>query len=228
MTRNEINNKGLTIRAQLRSDWPALLLLASSLIVAFIVYPYLPEKVPSHWNLYGEVDGYSSRFWGAFGIPLLNVAVYLLLLVTPLIDPRRDNYKLFAGSYQILKIALIALFTGLYAVVILSALGYDISINKVVPMGISLLIILIGNMMGRFRHNYFVGIRVPWTLASEEVWQKTHRLAAPLWVIAGILGFIGSMAGDPWVAVLLFVPLGVAVIVPVIYSFLLYQKFKHS
>ncbi len=228
MASNAINKKGLTIKAQLRSDWPVLLLLASSLIAAFIIHPHLPEKVPSHWNLHGEVDGYSSRFWGAFGIPLLNVAMYFLMLVLPLIDPRRDSYKLFAGSYQILKIAIIAVLTGLYAVIILSALGYDISINKVVPMGISLLIIVIGNVMGRFRHNYFVGIKVPWTLASEEVWQKTHRFAAPLWVIAGILGFTGSMAGGLWAAVLLFVPLAVAVIVPVIYSFLLYQKLKHN
>ena len=222
------NNAGLTISEQVRSDWPALVLVLATLVAGFFLYPHLPERVPSHWNLQGEVDGYSSRFWGAFGLPLLNAAIYLLMLVTPLIDPRKENYRKFAGSYHTLKIALILVLTGLYMLVAASALGYQLSMDKLVPLIISLLFILIGNMMGKFRHNYFVGIKVPWTLASETVWQKTHRLAAPLWVGAGMLGVAGSLAGGEWAAALLLIPLSAAVIIPIIYSLMVYNKLNKN
>lgn len=91
----------------MREDWPAILLVLASLVAGVLVYPYLPDQVPSHWNIKGEVDGYSSRLWGAYGIPLLNAGIYLLMLITPRIDPRRNNYAKFAGTYRILKIMMI-------------------------------------------------------------------------------------------------------------------------
>ncbi|AGL01929.1 putative integral membrane protein [Desulfoscipio gibsoniae DSM 7213] len=207
----------------MREDWPAILLVLASLVAGVLVYPYLPDQVPSHWNIKGEVDGYSSRLWGAYGIPLLNAGIYLLMLITPRIDPRRNNYAKFAGTYRILKIMMICFFTGLYLITVLSALGYNISMERLVPLGVSLLIIVIGNLMGKIHHNYFVGIKLPWTLANEAVWRKTHRMAAPLWVIAGLIGVVGAIIGGQTAAVLLFGGLIVAVVVPVIYSYLLYR-----
>jgi uncharacterized membrane protein len=222
--KNVNRNMSFDISNQIRSDWPAIILIAAMLLAGSYFYPQLPEQVPSHWNIQGEVDRYSSRFWGAFGIPLMSAGIYLLMLVTPLIDPRRTNYAKFAGSYQTLKMVLVAFFSGLYAVIILSALGYAVSVERLVPMGVSLLIIIVGNMLGRVRHNYFVGIKLPWTLASEVVWQKTHRLAAPIWVAAGLLGLVGAFFGGLAAAILLFGSLAVAVLVPVIYSYMLYRR----
>jgi uncharacterized membrane protein len=212
------------IREQIRSDWPLILLLLAMLAAAFFIYPHLPERVPSHWNIHGQVDGYSSRFWGAYAMPLLNAGIYFLMLVAPYIDPRRDNYVKFSSVYRVMKALLICFFAGMYILVILAALGYPVSVDRFVPLGIAFLIIIIGNYMGKFRHNYFVGIKVPWTLADEAVWRKTHRLAAPLWVAAGFCGVVGALFGGMTAFVLLLAPLALASIIPVIYSYRLYKR----
>lgn len=213
-----------TIGSQLRSDWPSILLVIASFIAGALVYPHLPEQVPSHWNIHGEVDDYSSRLWGAFGIPLLSAGIYLLMLFMPLIDPRRDNYVKFRKTYQVLKLMLICFFTGLFVITILAALGYNVPVGRLVPFGVSLMIVVIGNWMSKIRYNYFVGIKLPWTLANEYVWQKTHRMAGPLWVAAGLVGMAGAIIGGQAAAVLLFGGLIVAVVVPTVYSYLLYRR----
>jgi len=218
----------LTICRQLRADWPDILLILVSLVAGALVYPYLPDQVPSHWNIRGEVDNYSSRLWGAYGIPLLNTGIYLLMLLLPLIDPRRDNYDKFFKTYQVLKLMIICFLTGIYVIIVLAAMGYNVSVDRLVTLGVSLLIIVIGNFMGKIRHNYFVGIKLPWTLANEDVWQKTHRMAGPLWVVAGFAGVVGAIIGGQTAAVLLFGGLTVSVVVPAIYSYLLYRRINDN
>lgn len=170
----------------LKREWPLWLVLAGMLAAAFILYPLLPERVPVHWNWKGEVDGYGTRLQGAFTAPLLALGIYLLMLVTPLIDPRRKNYARFAGAYRLLRWGFVLFMAGIYSVWMAAALGYPVDIGLAVKMGISLLFLAIGNVMGQVRHNYFVGIKTPWTLASEEVWQRTHRLAAKVWVLGSL------------------------------------------
>ncbi|MDD4238212.1 MAG: SdpI family protein [Desulfotomaculaceae bacterium] len=206
------------------SEWPLWLLIVAALVLGVVVYPQLPEQVASHWNYRGEVDGYSSRCWGAFGIPLLTAGIYLGMLLVPLIDPRRQNYEKFAGAYRVIKAVLVIFMTGIHLIVILSALGFQVPVDKAVMTGMSLLILIIGNYMGQFRHNYFVGIKTPWTLASEEVWQKTHRLGGRLWVAAGILGLAGTLLGGPAGGLVLALALALAVIVPFVYSYLEFRR----
>ena len=226
MSMSQTNKNNISPLEQLKADWYVIILIIATLAAAAYFYPQLPERVPSHWNIQGRVDGYSSRFWGAFGIPLMNAGIYLMMVFLPLIDPRRENYVKFAATYRILRLVLVCFFTGLYVVVILASLGYPVAVNRLVPLGVSLLFIVIGNYMGRFKHNYFVGIRVPWTLASEEVWRKTHRLAAPMWVIAGLLGIVGAIIGGAVVMWLLLVPLALATIIPIAYSYLIYKQLQ--
>lgn len=209
------------------SDWPLLLLILGSLIIGAALYPQLPERVASHWNFKGEVDGYSSRFWGAFGIPLMTAGIYVLMVVLPSIDPRRQNYEKFAGVYRLFKAIMVIFMIGLYLIVILSALGYRIPVDRAVTSGVSLLFIVLGNFMGQIRHNYFVGIKTPWTLASEEVWQKTHRLGGRLWVAAGLIGLAASLAaGGSTGGIIMAVSLGAAVVVPIAYSYLEFRRLE--
>jgi uncharacterized membrane protein len=200
------------------------LLIVAALALGAVVYPQLPERVASHWNYRGEVDGYSSRCWGAFGIPLLTAGIYLGMLLLPLIDPRRQNYEKFAGAYRVIKAVMVIFMTVIHLVVVLNALGFKVPVDKVVIAGVSLLILVIGNYMGQFRHNYFVGIKTPWTLASEEVWRKTHRLGGRLWVAAGILGLAGAILGGPVGGLVLAIALIIAAIFPIVYSYLEFRR----
>lgn len=208
----------------LRQEWPIWLLLLGALIAGIITYPHLPDQVPSHWNFQGEVDAYSSREFGAFMLPLLNIGLYLMMLFMPLIDPKRDNYARFTGAYRFLRWALVIFMTAIYTITILSAFGYQINIGLVVKAFVALLFMLIGNFMGQMRHNYFVGIKNPWTLANEEVWQRTHRFSGKLWVIGGLITLFLAPVQALWGVYLFFMVIVILVVLPMVYSYLLFRR----
>lgn len=173
------------------ADWPALVLWLAVAVAGVIAYPHLPLRVPSHWNVQGQVDAYSSRTWAVTFMPLLIVGMYLLMLVLPLIDPRRANYATFRGSYRVIRLALVIMMSGIQAITLLAALGHPVRVDIVVPAAVSLLSIVLGDVLGQVRHNYFVGIRTPWTLADDVVWRRTHRVGGYAFVAAGFLGLVG-------------------------------------
>ncbi|RDV84715.1 SdpI family protein [Ammonifex thiophilus] len=210
----------------LKPDWPLWLVLGGMLAAAFILYPLLPERVPVHWNWRGEVDGYGTRLQGAFTAPLLALGIYLLMLVTPLIDPRRRNYARFSGAYRLLRWGFVLFMAGIYGVWMAAALGYPVDIGLAVKMGISLLFLTAGNVMGQVRHNYFVGIRTPWTLASEEVWRRTHRLAGRVWVLGSLICLLLAFFQGLWSEITFFAVTTLMVLVPVVFSFLCYRSLE--
>jgi len=179
----------------LKKDWLILILISLGFALGAYFYPSLPDKVAIHWNLQGEVNGYGNRFVGAFGIPLVNLGIYLLFIVLPYIDPKRKNYDSFQSTYQYLKCLLVIFLLVIQLTTLLIAKGVVINQSVFIPILVSLLFIAIGNVMGRFKFNYFVGVKTPWTLANEEVWRRTHRMAAPLWVIGGILNILLTITG---------------------------------
>ncbi|MFX4260570.1 SdpI family protein [Pelotomaculum propionicicum] len=209
------------------SELPLILLILGSLAAGALLYDLLPERVPSHWNIRGEIDAYSSRFWGAFGIPLLNAGIYFMMLVLPLIDPRRENYLKFAGAYRVFRAVFVVFMTGVYLLVLASAFGYSVPVDRAVMAGISVMFIILGNYMGQIRHNYFVGFKTPWTLANEQVWQKTHRLGGRLWVAAGLIGLVAALFGGTWGGILLGISIGVAAIIPMVYSYVEFKKLQN-
>jgi uncharacterized membrane protein len=208
----------------IKPEWPLWVIMIGIFIAGVILYPYLPDQVPGHWNIHGEVDAYYPRWFGAFFAPLLAICLYLLMLFMPIIDPRRENYARFAQTYTFLR-WVIVLFTGiLWVITILVALGYLINVSLVVKATVAVLLIVIGNFMGQFRHNYFVGIKTPWTLASEEVWNRTHRISARLWVLGGMVCLIMSFFQGTFSAVIYLISILIMVILPIVYSFLLFAK----
>lgn len=219
-------NRGFSVREAIKKDWPLWLLLGGLIIGSLLVYPHLPEEIPRHWNFKGEVDAYWAKPYGVF-VPLLIMAgVYLLMLFLPYLDPKRENYQRFAGAYTFIR-QLLVIFLGLiYVISILAGMGYNLNVGFLVKAMVAVLFILIGNFMGQLRHNYFVGIRTPWTLASEEVWQKTHRLGARVWVLGGIVCLLASFMDSVWGTGLFFASLMVMVLVPVVYSYTIYEKLQ--
>ena len=218
-------NSGKGIAEEIKRDWLALVLIAVSLLVAFLIYPHLPERVPSHWNVKGQVDSYSSKSWGAFGLPLMTAGIYFLMVIVPRIDPKKGNYDRFKGAYRLIKLAFVLFFIALYAVVLMNAMGFPVPVDRMVIIAMGLLFMVIGNFMGQFRHNYFIGIKTPWTLASEDVWQKTHRFGARIWVGSGlVMAITGLFFGGQRGFLLVMASIAVAALVPVIYAYLLYKK----
>lgn len=205
-------------------DGLLIAIILGSMIFGAVNYGSLPEQVPSHWNFQGEVDGYSSRLWGAFGIPLLNAALFVAFLFIPRLDPRKEKYSLFTGPYKAFRLVLHLFFAALHVLVISAAKGAAVNFNLLMPMGIGILFITIGNYLGKVQWNYFMGIKTPWTLENETVWRKTHRMAGPLWVAAGLASFASALIDGEIGPIIFFASLAIATVVPMVYSFIIYKK----
>ena len=209
----------------IKKEWKLLVLLLVTMIVAAVVYPYMPEQVPTHWNVKGEVDDYSGRAFGTFFIPVLNILLFVLFLVTPKIDPKRGNYQKFEGSYDLIRYATHLFMVFIFALTVSYSLGYETDISTWVPAGVAVLMIVIGNTMGKVRYNYFVGFKVPWTLSNEEVWRKTHQFGARAMVVGGIVALIVSFAAEgPLKMIFFLVAILGSNLITLIYSYVIYKK----
>ncbi|MDF2656757.1 MAG: putative integral rane protein [Bacillota bacterium] len=215
------------MKFNLKKEWPLLILLVIPVIAAVFLYPHMPDQVPIHWNINGEVDNYGSRLFGTFFLPILNLFLYAMFLIMPTFDPKRVNYSKFESSYNVIRYSIHLLFLFLFVVTAAAALGYDVNIGKWVPAGICIMFIIFGNIMGRVRHNYFVGFKFPWTLANEEVWKKTHQAGAKAMVLGGIGALIGVLVTK---GTLSFILMMAGIFIPVafitVYSYLLYRNLE--
>jgi uncharacterized membrane protein len=209
----------------IKREWSLLVLVLGTFLAAFLIYPKMPDMVPIHWNIQGEVDGYGSRFMGTFLMPLVNLGMYVLLLVTPKLDPKRANYEKFEGSYRIIRFTLHIFFALIFALTVYVSLGHPIDVGLWIPAGVCVLIIILGNLMGRVRHNYFVGFKFPWTLASEEVWQRTHRFGSKLMVLGGIFALVSVFLTEGnFRFILMMIGIMLPTIIITIYSYVIYRK----
>jgi len=195
---------------------------------SLVAYTGLPERVPVHWNLSGEVDRYGSRSEALFMMPLLMLAIWAILRFLPRIDPLRANYAKFAGSYEVIIDSLLAMMLVIHIAIVLGASGAPDSVTMIVRAAIGAMFIVLGNVMPRTRQNWFVGVRTPWTLASARVWDRTHRVAGYLFVALGLIVILtiplAPQIGIPILAA------GVAVVAmgSVIYSYLEWRKEKRE
>ncbi|MEI6665988.1 MAG: SdpI family protein [Chloroflexota bacterium] len=189
-----------------RVEWPHLLVLAAMFAAAAWAWPQATPPIPIHWDLHGQPNGYGGRFEGLLLVPLLASGVYLLLLLLPRIDPARANYESFAGPFRVIRLAITIALGAMQAFVISVALGSTENPGRWVPVGVGLLLIVIGNVMGKVRPNYFVGVRTPWTLASARSWEATNRLGGRVFVVGGVgLAIAGYLGNAP-----LLIALGIA------------------
>ncbi|WKZ30468.1 MAG: SdpI family protein [Candidatus Dojkabacteria bacterium] len=201
-----------------KKEWPHLLLVAAVIIASVVLYPKFPEIMPSHWNVAGEVDGYMPRLQNVLMLSGLAVGMYFLLLFIPFFDPKRKSYAMFLDSYRMLRLCLLLVISGVIGVVYAASLGVALNVGDLITAGVSLLLIFLGNMMGKFPQNYFVGIRLPWTLADEENWNKTHRFGGKVIVIAGIVTFLSIFLPMMLRLVIFFSAIFAIIIIPAIYS----------
>jgi len=197
-------------------------LIAAMALAAFLVYPAAPETIPVHWNATGKADGFGPKL-SLFAIPCLILFVYALFAAIPFLDPYKKNFQQFKNEYFGLKLGIVLFFAGLYAGMLYYSLVGQFNFNYLMIPLLAGLFYLLGALMPRFKRNFFVGIRTPWTLASETVWDSTHRVGGRLFRAAALLSLAGLLFGDSavWVAVASIL---VASLVTVVYSFLKFRK----
>lgn len=222
-----MDNNQYSVKQELKSDIWLIVIIIATLISAFVIYGRLPDSIPTHWGINGQVDGWGSK-GTVFLMPILNIMIYALMLVVPLIDPRHENYSKFKGAYRVIRAVTVIVFTVIYVATMLPAMGYKINVSFVITFILSLMFLILGSYMGKIKHNYFVGIRTPWTLADESVWAKTHQLGGRLFIAAGIISIIGSFIGGTWSFVLMMGSIAAASIIAVVYSYIIYSRSHKS
>ena len=200
-----------------------IILILISMIATFFIYSSLPEKIPMHWNIKGEINSYGGKSFVWF-TALLPLVTYLLMIYVPEIDPKRESYKKHKKAYEILMNILVPFFIVVHWITIFSALGHQVSVGRIIPIGVGILFIVIGNYMGQIRPNYTFGIKIPWTLADETVWKKTHRVGSFAFILSGLIFIIAGIINKPFSFILAIFSIFVALIYTGIYSYLEYKK----
>lgn len=202
-----------------------LFLIAAATLAGLLLWDQFPDQMASHWNENDQVDGYMSKFWGVFLMPLTTLGLFLLFLVIPAIDPLKANIAQFRGVFNLFITFFIGFMVYIHALTLVWNLGYTgFALSKAMLPAMGLLFILIGSMLRQAKRNFFIGIRTPWTLSSDTVWDKTHQLGALLFMASGVLAVIGGFFGGMVAFWMLFVPLIGSTLFLLVYSYVLYRR----
>ena len=198
------------------------LILVSFLIGAYL-YPYMPEKMASHWDANGSVDGYMPKLWGLFLLPVISAILFLVYMLIPKIDPLKGNIEKFRGHFDVFILLLFVFLFYVHMLTMLWNLSYRFNIIQLLAPAFGLIIYYAGIMMENAKQNWFIGVRTPWTLSSEVVWDKTNKLAGKLFKVAGVLAAMGLIFPKSAIFLIL-VPVILAAVYPIIYSYQKYQQ----
>lgn len=188
------------MRFSLRTEWPHLILIAGMFGLAAATWTSAPDRIPVHWNISGDVDRWGGKFEGLLLVPLLALGLYVLLLFLPRIDPGRANYPAFASAFATVRLTLTAVLAAVYGIIYLWVRGIEVRTDTWVPLILGVLFVVLGNVLGKVRPNWFVGIRTPWTLSSKLAWQKTHRAGRWVFIAMGLMFMALAVWHRPWTA----------------------------
>jgi uncharacterized membrane protein len=189
------------------------------MVAGLVLWNRLPDEVPFHWNAAGEVDGWASKAVAVFVPSAAMLALQWLCMLVTSADPKKQNHPEKVKVLVLWLIPVITVFIS--ALMYVSALGVSVRVETLMPILLGLLFVAIGNYMPKCKQNYTIGIKIPWTLASEENWNRTHRLAGWVWVGGGFVMLLSGFLGIFW---LTLVPAIIMVAVPLIYSYILHKK----
>jgi len=202
-----------------------LLLIAASFVLGLYFYPRMPQEMASHWNTTGEVDDYMAKSWGLFLMPAVSLLMLLVFLVLPKIDPLKDNYKKFRKYYDGLILALIIFLFYINLLSLAWNLGCRFNMTTMLLPALGILFYYTGVLLENAKRNWFVGIRTPWTLASETVWEKTHALGGKMFKAAGALALLGIIF-QGYAMYFLLAPVIFTALYTLVYSYLEYRKLE--
>lgn len=199
------------------------LITAAPMLLGLALWSRLPETIATHFDMNGVPNGWSSRAFTVFGLPLFLVAVHLLCAFGTMMDPKRKNIqdKMYKLVLWICPVISVLVCTAVY----LYALGVNVDMARTAELLVGILFIIIGNYLPKCRQSYTMGIKLPWTLHDEENWNATHRFGGWLWMAGGVAYLLLALLGVRSTALMLAFLL-VMVLVPTVYSYLYYLRHK--
>ncbi|MDV0441301.1 SdpI family protein [Methanorbis furvi] len=192
------------------------------IIPGLVLYDQLPDQLIIHWNASGQPDGYAPKDIVLFGMPLLLCGLNIFIQFALKTDPKINNASVMLVTFSKWIIPIISVIV--MSLTLLAGLGMDVPINVVLPIVIGMIFVVIGNYLPKSKQSYTVGIRLPWTLNSEENWNRTHRLAGYLWIIGGVVLILSAFLAPAWMFAVMMTAIIVMVGVPFAYSYSLYRK----
>jgi len=201
----------------------AIGIIILSFAVGLYFYPSMPERMASHWNFQGRVDGYMSKFWGLFLMPIISFAMFLLFVLIPKIDPLKANVQKFRKYFDGFIILMMVFLFYIYLLTILWSLGSRFNMGQFMLPALGALFYYCGVLIEKTKRNWFIGIRTPWTLSSDEVWDKTHKIGGQLFKISGLFAVIGACL-PKYALLFFFIPVLFSVIYTILYSYFTYRK----
>jgi uncharacterized membrane protein len=204
--------------------WYPPALIALLLIVSAIVYPRMPEQVAIHFTADGTPNGWGPRWEALLAMPVIMLFTWGMMVGVPKVDPRRENYARMQGAYTVTYLAVLTFLALGHIAIIGYALGWPVSIGRVVPALVGVLLIAIGNVLPQARPNWFFGIRTPWTLTNDRVWERTHRIGGYLLVGAGVISIIAVMLPQGAALPIQLGAVGAAVVGSFAYSYLAWKQ----
>lgn len=205
----------------------AWIIILLSFVIAAGFYGRMPDKMASHWNMQGNVNGYIPKFWGLFLMPIIAIAMLLLFLFIPAIDPLNKNFRKFRKYYDLFILLIILFMFYIYIFSLLWNLNFRFNMGQIILPALGLLLFYAGILMENSKRNWFVGIRTPWTLSSEKVWDKTNRLGGRLFKISGAIAIAGALfQKEPYSFLIALLPVIISSIYLLFYSYLEYKKLQ--
>ena len=210
-----------------RSKIIILGIIILSFAVGIYFYPQMPDKMASHWNIQGEVDAYISRFWGLFLIPIISIGLLALFVLIPKIDPLKENIERFRKHFDGFIVLIMIFLFYIYFLTVLWNIGIRFNMTQLMIPALGILFYYCGILVENTKRNWFIGIRTPWTLSNEKVWDKTHRIGGKLFKVTGIIAFLGIFL-PKYTIFFVIIPVISIAVYTVIYSYFEYQKQKSS
>ena len=199
-----------------------MLIVIFMLLLGIYYYPILPSTMPIHWNYMWVADNFASKEKAIFIFPWIAFILLLLLQILPKLDPKKENYPKFEKAWEAFQFALLIFFLYAYSLTIFATL-YTINMWQYMMFWLWILFMVLGNYMWKIRRNYFVGIRLPWTIDNEDVWNKTHRLWWKMFMLAGFLFLVNAFLNfNPAMVIIPIIFL--ILFFPIVYSYIIFKR----
>ncbi len=200
----------------------SVILIIAGTLAGLLLWNQLPDQVASHWGANDQVNGYMPRLWGVLLMPIITIFMLALFLAIPSMDPLKANIEQFRADFNVFITLIIAFMLYIHALTLVWNIGYtNFRMSAAMLPALGLLFIFMGQLITKAKRNYFIGIRTPWTLSSDTVWDKTHQLGGKLFIAAGAISLFGAFFPDAAIFFIM-IPVLFVTLFTVLYSYFLY------